>query len=498
MKRRTICLICAALAFVSCGKDKKVEDRGLRNDAIYFAPKEAETTKAMMDDDDLKTQGNKLRVFDVLTGFTGQVSWMGENNPYYINDEIVYNGNPVWDYVSGRKYPWTTDGSHLFYGWLSYDTTLGMTDAQFFGNSYSYDEASQVLSIPVKEMNASTTQFDFMYSDVYYADAADHVAGQSVNLELKHLFTALNLTVKNTSGNVVYLKRVTLSGMKNRRSAEIAFTQHTPTVTTDNLASTDVVLFESEDEDGDVFENSSLEKALTDFLMMWPHTYNELVGGTLVVEYKFLINDQLSDLLTANIILSNQNLFLVDSSTKLGMDAGKKYTFQLQFKKSTIDIYAYVSPWDYEEFDWEYSKHSIAARGGAGLKDGVLVFYHGTGPEAVGPTADEWSAKTMRFATRNEVITGRFYVESPTEGRWKIATSPQSAAQYFIVTPTSGDIDAYTYDGMCEFTVSVNPNLNPSTKQTLYFSVSIFFNGEWHDANSEFNRKNLKLELDAN
>ena len=103
-------------------------------------------------------------------------------------------------------------------------------------------------------MNTGTTQFDFMYSNAEYVDAADHISGQSVNLELKHLFTALNLTVKNTSGNVVYLKRVTLSGMKNRRSAEIAFTQHTPTVTTDNLASTDVVLFESEDENGDVFE----------------------------------------------------------------------------------------------------------------------------------------------------------------------------------------------------------------------------------------------------
>ena len=496
MRRRTIYLVCAALAFASCCKDKKVGDRGFRDDAIGIAPKEASFTKAMMNDDSLKAVGNRIRVFDILDGFSGTVSWMDENNPYYINDEIRYDGNPVWDYVSGRKYPWTTDGDHLFFGWLSYDTKLGMTDVQFCNDSYN--TATQVLSIPTLEMNASTTQFDFMYSNVIYSDAAEHVAGQSVNLELKHLFTALNLTVKNTSGNKVYLKRVTLSGMKNRRSAEIAFTQNTPTVTTGNLASTDVVLFESEDEDGEMFESSSLEKALTNFLMMWPHTYNELVGGTLVVEYKFLINEQLSDPLTANVVLSNQNLFLVDSSTKLGMDAGKKYTFQLQFKKSTIDIYAYVSPWDYEEFDWEYSKHSIAARSGAGMKDGVLVFYHGTGPEAVGPTADEWSAKTMRFATRNEVITGRFYVESPTEGRWQITATPQSAAQYFIISPASGDIDAYTDDGKCEFTVSVNPNLNPATKQTLYFSVSIFFNGEWHDANSEFNRKNIKLELDAN
>ena len=498
MRRRTIYLICAALALSSCCKDKKAGDDGFKYDAIGFAPMEAAATKAMMDDAALKTDGNKIRVFDILDGFSGTVSWMSENNPYYINDEIVYSGSTVWDYVSGRKYPWTADGSHLFFGYLSYDTTLSLTPEAFFGNGFSYNTSTQVLSIPTKEMNTSTAQFDFMYSNAEYVDAANHVAGQPVNLDLNHLFTALNLTVKNTSGNTVYLKRVTLSGMKNIRSADIAFTQHIPSVTCDNMSSTDVVLFESQNENGDLFEHSTLEKALTDFVLMWPHTYNELVGGKLVVEYKFYINEQFSDPLTANIILSNQNIFLVDSNTKLGMDAGKKYTFQLQFKKSSLDFYVYVSPWDYDEFDWEYSKHSIAARSGAGSKDGVLVFYRGTGENAVPPTADEWSTKTMRFTTRNEVMTGRFYVESPTEGRWQITATPQTAAQYFIISPTSGDIDAYTDDGKCEFTVSVNPNLNPSTKQTLYFSVSIFFNGEWHDANSEFNRKNIKLELDAN
>lgn len=503
MKRRTIYLICAALAFVSCGKDKKVADRGLRSDAIDFAPTEAEATKAMIGDAALKTAGNKLRVFDVLSGFSGQVSWMSENNPYYINDEITYSGNPVWDYVSGRKYPWTTDGSHLFYGWLSYDTTLGMTDAQFFGNSYSYDAASQVLSIPVKEMNASTTQFDFLYSDVCYVDAAAHVAGQTVDLELKHLFTALNLTINNTSGNTIYLKRVTLSGMKNRRSATIDFSNpQTPAVETDNLASTDVVLYQSPTLSGTpsgtqfVFED--LEKNLTDFLLMWPQSYAELSGAKLVVEYNILdSNNQLSDDLTANVILSNQNIFRIN---QVGMDAGSKYTFQLQFKKSTIDVYIRVQPWEYEEYDWDYSDHSISARSGM-FKDGVLAFYRynqATETYTVEPTTDEWSAKAMRFNTRNEVMAGRFYIESPREGRWQVLTSPMSASQYFVVTPTSGDIDVTTDNGKCEFTVSVNPDLSPSSTQTLYFSVMIYFNGEWHDANSEFNRKNIKLVLDAN
>ena len=95
-------------------------------------------------------------------------------------------------------------------------------------------------------------------------------------------------------------------------------------------------------------------------------------------------------------------------------------------------------------------------------------------------------------------MTGRFYIEAPTSGRWQITTYPLSASQYFIISPTTGDIDVNTENGKAEFTVSVNPELAPLSTQTLYFNVSLFFNGEWHDANSEFNRKNIRLVLDAN
>lgn len=156
---------------MSCSKDKNLKDDGIAGRYIEIAASEVSTTKAMMDDAALKTVGNKLRVCDVLTGFSGTVSWMDENNPYYINDEIQYNGNPIWDYLSGRQYPWTTDGSHLFFGWLSYDTALGLTPESFFGNGYSYNASTQVISIPTKEMNTFTDQLDYMYSNVQFIDA---------------------------------------------------------------------------------------------------------------------------------------------------------------------------------------------------------------------------------------------------------------------------------------------------------------------------------------
>lgn len=501
MRRRTIYLICAVFAFLSCSKDKNLKDDGIAGRYIEIAASEVSTTKAMMDDAALKTVGNKLRVCDVLTGFSGTVSWMDENNPYYINDEIQYNGNPIWDYLSGRQYPWTTDGSHLFFGWLSYDTALGLTPESFFGNGYGYNASTQVISIPTKEMNTFTDQLDYMYSNVQFIDAADHVAGQSVNLELNHLFSALKLTLNNTSESTIYLKSVTLKGMKNSRSATIAFDAQEPTVTTSNLSSTDVVLYQSASDEGTEFVYVDQEKPLSaDYLLMWPQTFAELEGAELEVIYNVLSGEILSDELTSHILLNKQNLFRIGNK---GMDAGSKYTFQLQFKKSTIDVYIRVLPWEYETFDWDYSERAITARSGM-FKDGVLAFYRYDANSSeedkwvVQPTADEWSAKTMRFQTRNEVLKGKFYIESPWEGRWQIMASPISAAQYFVINPTSGDIDVNTNNGECAFTVGVNPDLSPSTTQTLYFSVQLFFNGEWHDANSEFNRKNIRLVLDAN
>lgn len=502
MRRRlsTYLLICALVAFVSCEKDRKATDVGLKDETIELSPREAVSTKALMDNAELHTNGNKMRVFDILSGFSGTVSWMDEGNPYYINDEIVYNGNAVWEYTSGRKYPWTVDGSHIFFGWLSYDSHLAESDTQFCSDAY--DAANQILSIPIKEMNTATDQFDFMYSTVKYVDAEDHVAGSPVPLELKHLFTAFNLTLNNTSDNRIYLKRVTLSGMKNVRSAQIAFTSNIPTVTTSDISSTDIVLFESPNISGDpagtLFESVDAAQTLSDFMLMWPQSYVDLSGAQLVVEYNILdASDQLSEDLSSTIILDKQNVFKTNS---VGMDAGTKYTFLLEFRKSTIVFDLKVLPWEYESYEWDYSDHSVSARSGT-FRDGVLAFYRYnllTDAYDREPTSDEWSAKTMRFNTRNEILKGRFYIESPTSGRWQISAYPLSAAQYFVIEPTSGGIDAFTDNGKTEFTISVDPNLTPSTTQTLYFNVAIYFNGEWHDANSEFNRKNFKLVLDAN
>ena len=485
----------------------RVDPTDTLSDGISFAPDVA-STKALLNADGLAHSGTKIQVYDYITGFDGTIGGntvtSGQTVKYF-SDRITYNNAAIWPYCNPSTgdpdatiaYPWTKTGTHMFFGWLTEDgTTSGLTVTDLFGSGQpTFNESTRVLSIPQKEMTTTTAQFDFSYSGVVSIAAASHTTGTPVPLQLHHLFSAMGLTILNTSGNTILLKSVTLTGMKNKRSATISFNAATPAVTTDNVASTNVVLFQSANQAGDTYIHEDQVKDLHDFMLMWPQTYAELDGAQLVVEYNVVdSNEQVSDDLTASVVLNQQTVFKSESK---GMEAGTKYSFMLQFKKSTIDIYVRVLPWEYDEYDWDYSNHSISARGGT-FKDGVLAFYRGTGENASEPTTDEWSAKSMRFTSRNEVMTGRFYIEAPTSGRWQITPYPVTAAQYFIVSPTSDEIDVNTDNGKAEFTVRVNPDLSPGSTQTLYFNVAVYFNGEWHDANSEFNRKNIKLVLDAN
>ena len=496
---------------------------------IVFAPSIL-STKALINSNNLSENGTQIKVYDFISGFDGQINGSpvtSSQTVKYFTNKIAFDSQTTtyWPYCDpATTYPWTKSGVHSFFGWLAADGNYipSMDITQLFGNGQPYfDESTRVPSIPTTTMGPSqdmvvsgyTPQFDFSYSDVVSIDAATRVPGSVVPMQLKHLFSAFKLTVMNTSGNSVVIKSVTLTGMKNRRSATIDFKTATPTVQNANLSSVDVPLYTYSGEDyGYEFVNqdAKIENILMqNFLLMWPQTYAELSDATtpasLEIVYKVrtirevnnetVISD--SDELTAHVVLNKQNFFKTNST---GMDAGVKYEFTLQFKKSSLDIYTRVLPWEYEEYDWDYSNRSISARSGT-FKDGVLAFYRynpTTGLYTVEPTTDEWSAKTMRFTTRNEVLQGRFYIEAPTSGRWQVTAYPMSVAQYFVIEPTSGDIDVNTENGKAEFTVSVNPDISPSSTQTLFFNVAIFFNGEWHDADSEFNRKNIRLVLDAN
>ena len=146
-----------------------------------------------------------------------------------------------------------------------------------------------------------------------------------------------------------------------------------------------------------------------------------------------------------------------------------------------------VLPWYYSTFDLDYSDTSISALSGDN-HDGVLWLYSGDGTEGNGST------RTIRMRNSQEEITGSFYIASPHNGKWSVTMYPAEAAKYFELEPSSGIItkDMILSGGKVEFKVTAS-TLVPAVTQTVHFNVSIYMGNDWHDANSEFNRKDWKL-----
>ena len=141
-----------------------------------------------------------------------------------MDDEIVYSGATVWGFDSGRTYPWTTDGVHQFYAWLSYDTAMSLTADSFFGTTLSeqFSPADRILAIPALEMNTETPQFDFLYAYTpsYVMPRTETGA---VPLAMKHLFSAVSIILRNESQDDIIVRDVYINGLKNKKSVNLNF-----------------------------------------------------------------------------------------------------------------------------------------------------------------------------------------------------------------------------------------------------------------------------------
>ena len=129
-------------------------------------------TKVLMDNDDLHYNGNKIQVYDILTGFDGQITGFTDGGAY-INEVITYDNTKsqtIWQYPTGRLYPWTATGTHKFFGWLTYDakSSLNLTNLV----TPTLNTTNLTLTVPEIAFTTATDQFDFMYSDMVERDAA--------------------------------------------------------------------------------------------------------------------------------------------------------------------------------------------------------------------------------------------------------------------------------------------------------------------------------------
>ena len=485
-------LLLSAGLLASCSKSSGIEEP--------VVPQEPETptaklpnitfgkpgTKAMLNDADLKTNGSKIHVYDLLSGYTG-VTFEGWNpNTPYIDEEIIYDGNVVWKYASEGVYPWTATGTHKFFGYLTYDKKSDLT------NPVTPTLSGTTMTVPSITFTPASAQFDFLYSDMVTRDAATKDYSV-VPLTFKHLFTALSVEVESKTDTKVRLKSITFEGLKNKNSATIAFAS--PSEVTLGTSSVDGSFFPTmsssiELDEDELYDPLTQQENPTErsYFLLWPQSIDDVAPTNLETNqsridagYTHLSSDSLIvvtyDLLVGGTWESHATRMKLP---KMPWEAGKKYHFTIQFSDKLIQLTTKVLPWDYNEYDVDYSEGTVVVP--TGLR------FDASTCSVTGNVATVVSGKNP---------VGTFTIMAPVGGTWMVGMTGDT--EYFTISPTSGTIDPNGSESG-RVTLTVTPNLSlarPADKQIrLKFTVTA--SGREIDAQSEINRDDWIVLLPKN
>ena len=486
MRRIYLYSLLVLLALVSCKKEK-----GLAGGSISLIAEEGPTTKGLLSDATLKTSGNRIQVVDVLSDFTGSASWMSGNK--YIEEEIVYSGSRIWGYNSGRIYPWTTDGTHQFFGWLSFDTSLrsgsGLTaDAFFFPNNdgtviSGFSSVERTLTLPAREINTESPQYDFLYGNTI-----NYVMPRSstdpVPLMLQHLFSAISILLRNESGDQIIINSVTVEGLKNKKSAVVTFVG-SPVTSVVGGASGEFVnntLFSALPvatrtlDDGDSYDLlARVEDPDTPgYRIIWPQSASDLAPADPEDFSTYPITVQFA-YASEPAVYHTVHLRFPEGAT---LDAGTRYVFTLIFTQKHVRIASTVNPWNYERIEWSYTEQSISE-----VKE--LDFKDNDGYD---------KPNKVCYVVGGTPVKGTFSIKNPSGAIWSI--EPVGDVKYFTITPNQGTIDSDDSDYEFEVIPNLDPSLDRSTDKKLKFRFYVrFADGTSHDANSEINRDNWTVIL---
>lgn len=519
MKQQRLYILSFVLLASLAGCERHIpEERVLDKDSIEFGTSEIDT-KGFLGRDDLNYSGTKIQVVDYVTNFSGTLdghTYQSTEGFPYIDDNINYDSSAAgtdddwyWKYENKPSYLWTNTGIHSFYGWLVNDGLNGTAVNTLFTPSIDISQDRRQISIPATELTTQSSQVDFVYSDQVVRIAGNPGYKDKVNFKFSHLFAAMAVGIRNESEDEVYITSVRLKNFYNKKSAMIDYS-NTGVAALTNVDSTRYVTSPS----NIVFPNCETQKTLVEgarldvysgavstndsptFFMMWPQSKADLnASPSPRLELNYQIKDDwVDDSHTA--LVDHRATFNFRDLDVLseGMEHGHKYLINLLFRGESIDLTINILEWNYVMQDIDYTNSSISANGGGSIPhDGTLWFY------------DNNNSSTQ-YATREatlqsgQVLRGEFYIESPRVGAWAVTTYPAEAAKYFVLEPSTGVIDDSLFgvgkSGKVTFTLRAS-NLIPTSNQVLHFNVSIQLNGTWHDANSEFNRKDWKITREA-
>lgn len=339
-------ILIAAFAMLTCiACNKSLSDKQPKHGLILLNAVEEGATKALLDGNTFMTKGNQIVVYDYYTAPKG----VQNPNPatgYYIPGVTAQStgatdAGTVWPFLDDARYEWTDAGTHKFFGWMVKDNNMTQqnTPETFFGSGFGFNTTNHILTIPTTALSQDSPQFDFMYSNITPREPATE-GFDPVGLAFKHLFTAFKITAANNSSNEVYLKKVTITGLKNKRRVTISYVGDAPVITytypPDTKASDFVYNVSTEGKKLDKNAANISSPSDDTYTMMWAHSKEDFAEAKILVEYNYKEPDN----------PLNTNGVTTVEMKDLKWESGSKNVLGLMFKDKEIALTCKVEPWN--------------------------------------------------------------------------------------------------------------------------------------------------------
>ena len=362
--------------------------------------KEAQT-KALLDATTFETTNNQIKIYDYYTD--GSIA-----TGYYIDDVIKCSTPGLWPFET-ESYKWTTDGVHTFFGWLIND----VNETELF--TPTFDESSKMLTIPTTTLGQTTAQYDFMYSDIHKRDLNNNPYFTAVPLEFSHLFTAFKITAANNSSNDVWLKKVSINGLKNRRGATISYSGEQPNIQYSYPSDTQKsnFVYEVADAAGVELTRQEISVYSEDFVLMWPHSQSDFGNAQIKVEYNYQ---------EPGGPLNTNGETVIDMQNMSDWEAGSKNVVGLMFKDKEISLTCKVEPWNVLEEAIDFT-------------DQISVSMPITWEESSVDHVDYKTGEVILFSDSLAVAECNFHIDTPAGATWTAS-----------LIPIEGHVDAFVIE----------------------------------------------------
>ena len=421
MRRYIYIIVSVALLFIAVGCHKEGdEDSTYRSETIHFAG--GEVTKAFLEQNGIEKTGTQVKVYDFLTGFDGTINGVTvtpSDRVKYVDEVIEYNESSTnkWPFlIVAHEYRWTRSGTHRFFGWLHKDRpfTPGLVPADekttesFFGSSPVLNESTLVMTTPSYTWTKNSPQYDFVFSKQAVLRNAASGDYSDVILPMKHLFTAVSITLENMSTSTA----IEVTGLSTVYQGEdlllhsgyatVDFSVNgelTPTYTLTGDA--EHPLFDASAMSGitvgvgqkyDLLSGTNLTTSGSPtFYLTWPLTLGQVSPGPSgedIFGDKYYLESEKILALSYSANGRPSETVRIPFPQK-AWRAGTKMHMNIEFTDKAISIVAETLPWDYNEQEMSFNGESLVVPDGgklviegmSSLQDNAKVYLTTENPE---------------------------------------------------------------------------------------------------------------------